>query len=437
MNEDFNNENFKLENEIDIRDLDEEAQNKLRAIIEKIGLQDKIDMEKVLKEEEYIEEIDLVTVITTDIDEKNSTKYLSLDSDNIFAIPQSKIVPADKDDINKILLGNEVKSSNKIEYIHVSQLVQMDSSINFFPKPDDEEFLNLSESIEMYGIINPILVVKNQLTGLYDVICGNNRVSVSMALYANSNDEKYLMIPCIELYTTDPSIIQGIVISTNLQYRKMPKEILIKSIHLLDDALSKNKKSKNEMNITDTIARRAGVSRSTVNNYRELKKLSPKAKKLVFEKHMNLQVAKQLATADHEVQDKIIEALGNNINDMPKVKALLEGPAEKIYDKEEDKSIKETWDKKIERTMRMIPHMTTFVVTVVSTSAEKCLRTLAGLKKEVAIDYMTQRKNSINQFFRVKMNDYHMEQYVRKGFASQYLVDKIKSVEFNDIINFS
>ena len=151
------------------------------------------------------------------------------------------------------------------------------------------------------------------------------------------------------------------------------------------------------------------MSRSTVNNYRELKNLSPKAKKLVFDKHMNLQVARQLAAADHGTQDKIIEALGNNINDIAKVKALLERPAEKIYDKEKNENVRETWDKKIERTMRMIPHMTTIMVTVVSTGIEKCLKTLAGLKKEFAIEYMTQKKNSINEFFRVKLNDYHME----------------------------
>ena len=431
MREDNINENFELEDQIDIRDLDEEAQNKLKDIIEKIGLQDKIDMEKALKEDEHVDEIDFVTVITKDVDEKTS-----LMDQNI--VPQGRINPIGKDDVNKILLGDKLKYSDKIEYVHLSQLVPIDDSINFFPKPDDEEFLDLIESIEMYGIVSPILVIKqDQSSEKYIVVCGNNRVSASRALYANSNDEKYLMIPCIVLDTTDPSIIQGIVISTNLPYRKVSKEILIKSVHLLDDTLRKSKRFKNEMNITETIARRAGVSRSTVNNYRELRNLSPKAKKLVFERHMNLQIARQLATSDYEMQDKIIEVLGNNINDMPKVKALLEGPAERIYDREQDESVKETWEKKIERTMRMIPHMTTFVVTVASTGVEKCLKGLAGLKKEFAIEYMTQKKNSINKFFRVKLNDYHMEQYVRKGFVSQYIVDKIKSVEFNDIIKLT
>jgi|GEM_PF-4804658 len=90
MREDNINENFELEDEIDIRDLDEEAQNKHKDIIEKIGLQDKINMEKALKEDEYIEEIDFVTVITKDVDEK-----ISLMDQN--TVPKSKMdFPCDR-----------------------------------------------------------------------------------------------------------------------------------------------------------------------------------------------------------------------------------------------------------------------------------------------------------------------------------------------------
>ena len=342
----------------------------------------------------------------------------------------------DNTEIRKKLINDQLKFSKNIELIDLDQLIEVDSSINFFALPNDEEFLDLASSMEVYGIINPLIVIRDKETGKYIVLVGRSRLYVARSLFAETSDMRFFRIPCIELdSSTDPALIQGLVISTNIKYRKLSREDFIRSILTLDEILAKTKRNyRSEMNIADVIAKQAGVSRTTVNNYRELKYLCPMGMDLVNKKHMNLNIARMLSHKDRETQEIIIKGLGRDINDVRKVKAMMEGPAKSIYDAETKTAVKETWDMKTTRTKNMVPTYTYITVKVGYSEVETVMKNLTTMRKDFAIKYAATKKNSINRFLKVSVRDRDMVQYVNRGFLKQETLDKALSTEFNDVI---
>ncbi len=165
-----------------------------------------------------------------------------------------------------LILNDTIKYSNTIEFIKLNNLVEIDPSINFFDYPDNEEFLDLVSSIEHFSIINPLLVIKNESDNEYTVVSGRSRLLALRSLYKNSKDDKFLSAPCIILDSKiSPSLIQGIIISTNLKYRKISRENLIKSILKLNGKGSKNciKIRVNEMHMAHYL-NRGYVTQSTL-----------------------------------------------------------------------------------------------------------------------------------------------------------------------------
>jgi len=333
---------------------------------------------------------------------------------------------SDNDEIRESLMNGELKISRTIENIPLSELVEVDDSINFFALPDDEEFIELAHSIETYGVINPIIVMKHEDSGKYVILIGRSRYIVVKSLYATSKLEKYSTIPCIILdSSTDPSLIQGMIISSNLKYRKVPRETLIKSIFTLDNVLKKNKRNKNEMNIANTIARRAGISRTTVNNYMAFKSLSPLAMELVNNRFMNLKIAKILSKQDHEKQKFIIETLENNINDLPKVMSLIQGPGKAILDEKTKQAVPDNWERTIEFTKKMVPPIANLTIKLPCEAVGECLEIVLDFKNKFAFkNNYTNR--AINRVFKIKSDERIMEQYVNRGYVKEEVFEKIK-----------
>jgi len=207
-----------------------------------------------------------------------------VDEQDIDATPNSK---ASKLETSDVFLNTIAKFEEKIEYIEQTKLIDIDSSINFFPHPSDEELFDLMENIEIYGVLTPLTVIKCNDSCLYTVVSGRSRLAALKKLYDQSFESNYYSIPCRVLDpATDPSIIQGIVVSTNLTYRKLPKDVQIKAVLALDSALSKNKKYKNQMNITNIISKKVGIARTTTNTLRGFKNLSDNALDLLYEDYL-------------------------------------------------------------------------------------------------------------------------------------------------------
>ena len=79
----------------------------------------------------------------------------------------AKSEPTDNDEVRKNLMNNELKFSKTIQNIPLSELIEVDESINFFKLPTDEEFIELAHSIEIYGVINPLIVRFDETNKLF------------------------------------------------------------------------------------------------------------------------------------------------------------------------------------------------------------------------------------------------------------------------------
>ena len=345
-----------------------------------------------------------------------------------------------KDDaeIRRNLISDQLNFSKTIENIDLDKLVEVDSSVNFFAVPNNEEFLDLTDSLDHYGVINPLIVMKDEGSDKYIVLIGRSRLYALRSLYAETEDMRFFKIPCICLETlVDPKLIQGLIISSNMNYRKLSKEDKIRSVLILDNILASIKDNPGEMNVTNVIAKQAGISRTTVNNYRELKDLCAMGMDLVMKKHMNLGIARMISHKDQATQEIIIKGLGTDINNARMVSAMMEGPSKSISDPDTKTMVKETWEMKIKNTKEMIPKFTYITIKVSSLSVEDTLRDLAVLRKGFAIKYATTKKKDINRIMEVRVNDRDMAQYINRGFLKQETLNKILATEFNDVIKLA
>ena len=440
MREMFYDDNGELISaEYNLWDFSEETQERIKKAIRETGFDKIIDMDKAFiprededsyednEDDEDIEDDDDEGIDLGKMFEKNTKEAPK-------AIEASK--PNKTADINDLTLDSKVKYGDKVERIHISKLVDLDKSINFFPLPDNEEFLDLMESIATYNILTPLLVIKNGEADQYTVVSGRSRLAALNQLYNSTLDEHYQYAPCLILNSsTNSDLIQGIVIATNLNYKKIPKDVQIKSVLLLDEILSKSKTHKAEMNIIDTIADKAGISRTTANTIRGFKNLSDKALDLLYKDHLTRGSARILSMIkDKKTQDLIIEKLGNKINDIPKLKEMLNPPDKKVYDKDTKSMVTDTWEKKIERTLDKAPRTTTITLQVDSKEVEGILKALIPLRGKAVTKYQTFKEGEINKYFRVILNDSHMEQFLKKGYVTKETLDLVRSGDYKEVI---
>jgi len=329
-----------------------------------------------------------------------------------------------RDEIRKNLISyDKLQFSTTVDQIDLYDLEEMDTTTNFFSFPDNEEFLDLVSSVEMLGIVTPLVVTKRESDEKYTVVCGRNRLLALRSLYANSKDDRFRSVPCILLGKTDPMMLQGLIIASNLKYRKVSLEDRIKSIFILDTILSKNKKYRNEYNIAEVIAQKTGVTRNTVNNYLALRGLSDTAMDLVNKGHLNLTIARMLARVSHEKQDDIINTLEENINDFNKVRSLTSKtyPQSCMKDEKTGKMVPLTWELHLESAKRAVEEKTTIKITVVAELVGELLNKIFGVKDEYM--KLNQIKNG-NKYMKINVVDRHMRQYLNRGFISQNIYDK-------------
>jgi len=360
----------------------------------------------------------------------------------IFNDDEKNELVEEKDSI--IDLDTRVKYMEKIEYIELTKLQNIDSSINFFPHPFDDGFYNLMESLETYGVLTPLSVIYDEDSDMYTVVTGRSRLEALTRLFKVSHDKKYSTAPCIILAPdTDPATLQSIVISTNLSYRKVPKDIQIKAVFMLDKILTNSKVRRNQLNITNIIADRAGVSRTTANTIRGFRNLSKKALELLFEDLLTREAARILSMIkSHDEQDMIIDKLGNQINDVSKLRALIEKPREKAKDIDvklaspETPAPSELLEKKIEKELKKVPETTTIILKVNCNELEETLKVLASIRGKVAMKYQTVKDGDINNYFKITLNDNHRDQYLRNGFVTQETIDLVRSYDYKEIIKF-
>ena len=385
---------------------------------------------KALTKEEVIQEWDF-----SDDDKLAENEVLV--KEWIFNDDEKNELVQEKDSI--IDLDTRVKYTEKIEYIELTKLKNIDSSINFFPHPLDDGFFNLMESLETYGVLTPLSVIYDKDSDMYTVVTGRSRLEALTRLFKQSHDKKYSKAPCIILDSnTDSATLQSIVISTNLSYRKVPKDIQIKAVFMLDKILTNSNVRRNQLNITNIIANRAGVSRTTANTLRGFRNLSKKALELLFEDHLSREAARILSMIkSHDEQDMILNKLENQINNISKLKELIDKPSKKAKDQEVKLASPEILEKKIENSLKAVPDTTTIMLQVNCNEVENTLKSLASLRGKVALKYETFKFGDINKYFKVTLNDSHMEQYFKNGFVNKETASLVKNGDYKEIIKFA
>ncbi|MCL2321084.1 MAG: ParB N-terminal domain-containing protein [Oscillospiraceae bacterium] len=407
--------------EIKFRESKEEDQENIDSLLELIETEEAFTP----CEEESIRVEDLLSHSNI-----NEFPYEDPNDRDIFdASSAKKIRHADKPkDLN---LSYKHKYNNKVRFFRLSELVDIDYSVNFFPLPDEEEFSDLVESIRNFGILTPLLVQKDKDSNKYIVISGRSRRAALYTLFNQTSDEVYLYAPCLELdETIDFSTIQGIILSTNLAYRKIPKDIQIKAILLLDEWLLKSKRYNREMNVTDEIANRAGISKTTANTIRGFKNLSPLALDLLYKNHISRGAARLLSMiADHKKQDAIITKLGNEINDLNKIRDMIDEP--------EDEPKKEVYHEDTKPSLPAIPENTKIEIFVHKDEVEDVLKSLISLKGKAVIKFNISKNGEIDKYFRVNLNENHINQYIKNGFVTKGTVDLIRSVDHKELVKYS
>ena len=191
------------------------------------------------------------------------------------------------------LLGNlppdeSVVGSNSPSRIKTSDisLIDIDEIITnpWQPRNDFEEqaLQELSESIRMHGIIQPITVRKID-DGSYQLISGERRVRASKII-------GMIQIPAYIRTATDLQLIEMALIE-NIQREDLnPIEIALSLQRLLD-----------EFNITqENLAQKVAKSRSLVTNYLRLLKLNTEVQKSVCEHRISMGHARALVVIDDE-----------------------------------------------------------------------------------------------------------------------------------------
>ena len=200
-----------------------------------------------------------------------------------------------------------------------------------FQVKDDKEMFLLQESIEKYGILNP-LIVRPVPDGYYEIISGHRRKHAAEKL----GYRKVLVI--IRVLSEDDSILS--MVDSNLHRERISYSEKAFAYKMKQEAM-KHQGSRTDLTLgqnvpkfkrtTEAIADGTGESYKQIQRYIRLTELIPELLDLVDNKKLQFTVAVNISYIDKEVQEWIYEyisdtgfikpkqiaALRNQLNDGP------------------------------------------------------------------------------------------------------------------------
>ena len=200
-----------------------------------------------------------------------------------------------------------------------------------FQVKDDKEMFLLQESIEKYGILNP-LIVRPVPDGYYEIISGHRRKHAAEKL-------GYRKVPVIiRVLSEDDSILS--MVDSNLHRERISYSEKAFAYKMKQEAM-KHQGSRTDLTLgqnvpkfkrtTEAIADGTGESYKQIQRYIRLTELIPELLDLVDNKKLQFTVAVDISYIDKEVQEWIYEyisdtgfikpkqiaALRNQLNDGP------------------------------------------------------------------------------------------------------------------------
>lgn len=267
---------------------------------------------------------------------------MSKNSNNDFTAGLNKLVVDSKNrkenEIGKTILNTHVTpdyTEKQSILINISDLYASPKKWNFYEPLDDNKKLELMESIEINGILSPIVVWKidyenveseyaNDEIDIYDfqgnkylILAGHNRADAFKRLYEATKDAEYLKIPAFIFEENELNIddARRIVVDTNYVQRTLSTKELVKSVMYKYAEVSTNKTKKGK--IRDIVAEELGLSATTVYNYIKLSTMIEPFQEMVYNNDLTLtSVLKivNLSTEDQQwLYDKYKGVIDKNI----------------------------------------------------------------------------------------------------------------------------
>ena len=204
-----------------------------------------------------------------------------------------------------------------------------------FQVKDDKEMFLLQESIEKYGILNP-LIVRPVPDGYYEIISGHRRKHAAEKL----GYRKVLVI--IRVLSEDDSILS--MVDSNLHRERISYSEKAFAYKMKQEAM-KHQGSRTDLTLgqnvpkfkrtTEAIADGTGESYKQIQRYIRLTELIPELLDLVDNKKLQFTVAVNISYIDKEVQEWIYEYISDTGFIKPKQIASLrnqlnDGPINQI-----------------------------------------------------------------------------------------------------------
>lgn len=178
---------------------------------------------------------------------------------------------------------------------------------NKFPDLSKKDFYALKDSIERWGIIEPIVINQNNV-----IICGKERYRAALLL----GIEK---VPVVIRKTNGNAEIENISLEENLRRRHFSPYKEVKEINSPYDLKSVKEKGERRRKRNCTISRKSiteqtDISEKHITRYHNSVKLIPELSRLLDEGKIKQEAASLYATLPFENQKKIYSILMDNFS---------------------------------------------------------------------------------------------------------------------------
>ena len=202
---------------------------------------------------------------------------------------------------------NELLPADREQRIAMDKLKPAPDDWNFFGRPSEEQYALIFQSVYTYGLWHPCTVWEQE-DGSYMILGGHTRHLVYSELYAVTQDEKYLTIPC-KVYKHDQineATARRIIILTNIAQRAQENpKVRIRCYCEMARLEKQDAFYGAGIDVNTAVAKLFGVSRSTVAFWRRLEKLIDPLLDAFQKKQFSQPIASMLCDVSANLQEYI------------------------------------------------------------------------------------------------------------------------------------
>lgn len=215
--------------------------------------------------------------------------------------------------MSKLNLANKVKGVSAIDAFlgqnkEVLQEIDIDkiidNKLNLFNMEENEEFENLVKSIERQGILQPLLLKKNEDDETYIIISGHRRKRAA----EKAGLETVPAIVKYKNYTSDEELLD--LIETNVTTRKLTTDDILNTIDMILNII-KEDNIKIEGKTTDYVGKMLNLSGKQIQRYKNLNNLLPEFKEMIDNEELTVTSAQPIAKLTAEEQKKALEKIAD------------------------------------------------------------------------------------------------------------------------------